>query len=154
MWWPLGFPFVGRVLAVVSGVVYFAVVSVYLVTSDVETAIFVEAAGDDGVVNEASLNGDASEVKGAQDKRFDGCHLTQPDCFRCTAHNFVVVNAFTRIIDADDGFNRHERLGLVHERFLFRLVHDVPGWVECDVRVGADEAYIVDAAHDYVPDLG
>ena len=62
-------------LAVVSGVVDFAMVSAYLVPSDVETTIFVEAAGDDGVVNEASLNGDASEVKGAQDKRFDGCHL-------------------------------------------------------------------------------
>ena len=63
------------VLAVVSGVVDFAMVAVYLETSDVETAIFVEAAGDDGVVNEAPLNGDASEVKGAQDKRFGGCHL-------------------------------------------------------------------------------
>lgn len=50
-------------------------VSVYLVASDVETAIFVEAAGNDGIVHEASLNGDASEVKGAQDKRFGGCHL-------------------------------------------------------------------------------
>ena len=63
------------VLAAVSGIVDFAMVSVYLVASDVETAIFVEAAGDDGVVNEVSLNGDASEVKGAQDKRFGGCHL-------------------------------------------------------------------------------
>lgn len=53
----------------------FAMVAVHLETSDVETSIFVEATGDDGVVNEAPLNGDASEVKGAQDKRFDGCHL-------------------------------------------------------------------------------
>ena len=142
------------VLAVVSGVVDFAMVSVYLVASDVETAIFVEAAGDDGVVSEASLNGDTSEVKGAQDKRFDSCHLTQPDCFRCTAHNFVVVDAFARMIDADDGFNRHERLGLFHERFLFRLVHNVPSRLKCDVHVGADHAFVVDAAHDYVPDLG
>lgn len=50
-------------------------VSAHPVASDVETAIFVEAAGDNGVVNEAALNGNASEVKGAQDKRFDGCHL-------------------------------------------------------------------------------
>jgi len=128
--------------------------SVYLVASDVEAAVFVEAAGDDGVVNEASLNGDASEVKGAQDKRFDGCHLAQPDCFRCTAHNFVVVDAFARMIDADDGFNRHERLGLFHERFLFRLVHDAHGQPESSVCVGADHAFVVDAAHDYVPDLG
>lgn len=63
------------VLAVVSGIVDFTVVSVYLVASDVETAIFVEAAGDDGVVSEASLNWDASEVKGVQDERFDGSHL-------------------------------------------------------------------------------
>ena len=53
----------------------FAMVAVHLETSDVETSIFVEATGDDGVVNEATLNGDASEVKGAQDKCFDGCYL-------------------------------------------------------------------------------
>lgn len=82
------------VLAVVSGVVDFAMVSVYLETSDVETSIFVEATGDDGVVNEAALNGDACEVKGAQDKRFDGCYLTQPDCFRRAAHNFIVADAY------------------------------------------------------------
>jgi hypothetical protein len=132
----------------------FAMVAVHLETSDVETSIFVEATGDDGVVNEATLNGDASEVKGAQDKRFDGCHLTQPDCFRRAAHNFVVVNAFTRIIDADYGFNWHERLGLIRERFLFRLVYDVLGRVEAGVRVGADAACVVDATHDGVSDQG
>lgn len=100
------------------------------------------------------LNGDASEVKGAQDKRFDGCYLTQPDRFRRAAHNFVVVDAFTRITDADYGFNRHEGFGFVHERFLFRLVHDVLGRVEAGVRVGADAARVVDAAHDGVSDQG